>query len=370
MKEVKVSKYILEGLLKDNILERVTRDIKFIDIQERNNNYISYKAIRNIQLNSEQIVAFQKIKSYIDKNEFSVTLLDGITGSGKTEVYLEAIIYILENTNKQVLMIMPEIILTEAIEKRFRDRLQIYCAIWNSSISKLKKAYIWLKVESNIDRVIIGARSSLFLPFENLGLIIIDEEHDLSYKQEEGVRYHARDMAIMRAKYNNIPIILGSATPSLETIYNCLEKKYNYIELKNRYGKAELPVVQIINMKKENLETGCWISSILLEKTKEFLALGKQVMFFLNRKGYAPLVLCKKCGYRFECKNCSCYLVEYNANMRKLECHYCNYSIVGANIICKNCKDNNNLVSCGPGVDRLFEEVSKYFPDKNIVVFN
>ncbi|MGI4776320.1 MAG: replication restart helicase PriA [Janthinobacterium lividum] len=294
-------------------------------------------------------------------------VIKGITGSGKTEIYFHLVETYLKQ-DKQVLIMLPEISLSQQIIKRFIARFGLEPVIWNSTVKISQKKMILRSIMSGDVKIIIGTRSSLFLPYKNLALIIIDEEHDSSYKQEEGITYNARDMAIMRGHIEKIKIVLCSATPSLETIYNCKLNKYEMIELPDRYNGASKPIIHIINMRNEKLPVNSWLSSTLIEEMKSTISKGEQVLLFLNRRGYSPLILCRKCGYRFTCLSCSSWLVLHKSPPR-LECHHCGHQIKAQNS-CPECKDENSLTSCGPGIERIEEEVARNFPNNVIALFS
>ena len=308
-------------------------------------------------LSPEQENALQKI------SENNVYVLHGITGSGKTEVYFYLIKKALEE-GKQALLMLPEIALSKQIVHRFEERFGSKAVVWNSSITPTKKRKILLGIMSGSVRVVIGARSGLFLPYKDLGLIIVDEEHDHSYKQDEQILYNARDMAILRAHIDKIPVILGSATPSLETFYNIQVGKYTEVVLSSRFGEATLPDVVAIDMRKKPKNS--WISQELKTAIAARLEAREQVMLFLNRKGYAPLLVCSTCGHRATCGSCSTALV-YHKAANKLSCHHCGYH-AKSYINCLECSSENSMIPCGPGVERIHEEVSAYFPDANIQV--
>lgn len=294
---------------------------------------------------------------------FSATLLNGVTGSGKTEVYFDMIARALEQ-GRQALILLPEIGLTGQWLERFERRFGVLPALWHSDLSRRVRRETWKAVLNGNVRVLAGARSALFLPFSELGAIIVDEEHDPSYKQEDGVIYQARDMAVVRAKLENIPVVLSSATPSLETRVNVLNGKYREVVLPDRFGKAVLPTIDLIDMRRfppENKgEMKSFLSPVLLNEIERTFERGEQSLLFLNRRGYAPLVLCRKCGHRFQCPNCSAWLVEHRDGKR-LECHHCGYRIPAPDA-CPVCGEEGELTSCGPGVERIGEEIAARFP--------
>ena len=315
-------------------------------------------------LSNEQIKAYKEIIKKDDK--FRVHLLQGTTGSGKTIVYFNSIKKILDQ-GKQSLILLPEIGLTGEFEKKFKNFFGFEAAIWHSKITPKMKKIIWSGLASGEIKVVIGARSSLFLPFKNLGLITVDEEHDQSYKQDEGVIYNARDMAIARASNENIPINLITAVPSIETYANVKNEKYYHSRLIKRYKDAKLPNHHIIDLNQYKLAKKSFISSKTLEKVNEHLLKGDQILFFINRRGFAPYVLCKKCLNVFSCPNCSINLV-YHKNNKKLLCHYCGYSS-NLNRKCKK-QDICEFIFSGPGVEKIAEEVEILFPNKKINIFS
>ncbi|MBP5343971.1 MAG: primosomal protein N' [Alphaproteobacteria bacterium] len=301
----------------------------------------------------------QAIKQLLSLRGFNVALLDGITGSGKTEVYFEAIATHLKQ-GEQVLVLLPEIILTTAWLERFKDRFGVYPALWHSSITAKTRRDTWEAVRSGASRVIVGARSALFLPFQNLGLIVIDEEHDASFKQEDGVLYNARDMAIVRAKQAPCPIILASATPSLETYCNAENGKYQHIHLTERFKGAVLPEIELVDMRNKEKGPVRFISARLAQLLQEKLNQHQQSLLFLNRRGYAPLVLCRACGEKLSCPHCSAWLTEHRKT-HTLQCHHCGYTRKRPDI-CPTCHEQNSFISCGPGVERIAEEVQTLLP--------
>ncbi len=322
--------------------------------------------LAHINLSEKQADIAQKLKDEINQNSFSATLLDGVTGSGKTEVYLSAIEEIFKDDSAQVLIMLPEIALTSQVINRFERRFGFTPLTWHSGMTKSQKEKTWRKVTNGGTRLIIGARSALFLPFKNLKLIIIDEEHDSSYKQEEGVIYNARDMAVVRAKIENLPIILASATPSIETVENVQSGKYKELQLPHRHGSAVMPSVSIIDMRNHKLDAKHFLSPPLINAIRENIADGKQSLLFLNRRGYAPLVLCRTCGFRFKCEECSTWLVQHKHGAY-LMCHHCGFK-QNMPEKCPECEGENSFASCGPGVERIEEEVQEYFPDSNIAL--
>ena len=312
----------------------------------------------------EQLESLKKMKN--KSSLFRVHLLQGTTGSGKTIVYFNSI---LEKIKKgfQALILLPEIGLTFEFEKKFKEFFGFNPAIWHSGISKKKKKIIWSGLSVGKIKVVIGARSSLFLPFKNLGEIVVDEEHDQSYKQDEGVIYNARDMAIARAKFENIPVNLVSAVPSVETFQNIKNNKYSYSRLIKRYKNASLPKHELINLKEHKPPRKSFISPLTKEKVSNHLKNGDQVLFFVNRRGYSPHVMCSSCLKVFTCLNCSINLV-YHKFKNKLYCHYCGFT----SGIERKCSEDKKceLVFSGPGVEKICEEVNKLFPSYNSQIFS
>ena len=333
--------------------------------EEKNyQNFIIDMKDNKIKLNSEQKESLSQINKVNKK--FNVHVLQGTTGSGKTIVYFEALKNILKK-GKQGLIMLPEIGLTNQFEKKFFEFFGFTPAVWHSGITKKNKEIIWSGIISGKIKVVIGARSSLFLPFKNLGLIIVDEEHDQSYKQDEGVIYNARDMAISRASFENVPINLITAVPSIETYENIKKNKYSVSKLEQRYKNASLPNYEIINLNDTKLEKQSWLSKEVIQKVNFHLEKKDQVLFFLNRRGFSPNVLCKKCLKSFSCPNCSINLV-YHKNKNNLLCHYCGYKT----FLKRNCqkKDKCEFIFSGPGVERISEEIKKIFPSKKVEIFS
>jgi len=310
-------------------------------------------------LNTEQAQAAKELLKHTGDG-FAVTLLDGVTGSGKTEVYFEAIAQCLER-GRQALVLMPEIALTSQFIARCEERFGAKPAEWHSGVSPSVRGRVWRAVAENKAKLVVGARSALFLPFPDLGLIVVDEEHDQAYKQEDRVAYQARDMAVVRGHLGGCPVVLSSATPSIESLVNAEQGRYRHIRIGTRYKAATLPALQAIDMRKAPPERGRWLSPALTEVMAETLERGEQVLLFLNRRGYAPVTLCRKCGFRFECPNCSAWLVEHRFRHR-LECHHCG-KFLPIPDECPSCGAEESLVACGPGIERIAEEVAELFPE-------
>src|SRR6516162_5892406 len=310
-------------------------------------------------LSFDQSATARRLVDAVIAGGFKVTVLDGVTGSGKTETYFSALAAALAAGN-QVLVLLPEIALGAQWLERFRERFGVLPAQWHSDIGAAERRDTWRAVVTGRARVVVGARSALFLPFPELGLIIVDEEHDPSYKQEDGVIYQARDMAVLRASLAQIPIVLVSATPSLETVVNVARGRYQRVALPRRHAAAELPAVQLVDMRRERIESARFLAPPLVAELAVTFAAGEQALLFLNRRGYAPLTLCRACGHRFQCPSCTAWLVEHRFTGRLL-CHHCGHA-EAIPACCPECLAAGALVPCGPGVERLLEEVAERFP--------
>lgn len=323
-----------------------------------------------VELMPEQRAAADALVQKVGQG-FSVTLLDGVTGSGKTEVYFEAAAEVLKN-GRQVLILVPEISLTTQWLARFENRFGVRPACWHSGLGQRERTDTWMAIAEGRVQVIVGARSALFLPYTDLGLIVVDESHDHSFKQEEIVNYQCRDMAVMRAKFEQFPLILSTATPDLETMVNVESGKYDAVRLTRRFANAKLPKLKIVDLKKDKPQKGAWgvswLSPPLVGALEENLQKGEQSMLFLNRRGYAPLVICRDCGYRIQCPNCTAWLAEHRSTNR-LICHHCGYTMVRP-VRCPDCGSEEGLTSCGPGVERIAEEVAKRFPAARTAVLS
>jgi len=316
-------------------------------------------------LSPDQSLAAHRLVDNFAAGGFRVTVLDGVTGSGKTETYFAALAAALA-ARRQVLVLLPEIALGAQWLERFRDRFGVVPAQWHSDIGGAERRDTWRAVAAGRARVVVGARSALFLPFPELGLIIVDEEHDPSYKQEDGVIYQARDMAVLRASLAQIPIVLVSATPSLETVVNVARGRYERVALPRRHAAAELPAVQLVDMRRERIEAGRFLAPPLVAELAATFAAGEQALLFLNRRGYAPLTLCRACGHRFQCPSCTAWLVEHRFTGRLL-CHHCGHA-EAVPACCPECLAAGALVPCGPGVERLLEEVTARFPAARVAL--
>jgi primosomal protein N' (replication factor Y) len=316
-------------------------------------------------LSAEQTAAAAPLRAAVSAQKFSVTLLDGVTGSGKTEVYLEAVAACLA-AGKQALVLLPEIALSVQFLQRFEARFGAAPAVWHSELTPAVRRETFKAVAQGRAGMVVGARSALFLPFSKLGLIVVDEEHESAFKQEDGVMYHARDMAVVRAKFLSALCVLCSATPSLETVENAAAGRYAKLDLPARHGGATLPAVTALDMREHPPERGKFLSPVLVTAIRQTIAAGGQSMLFLNRRGYAPLTLCRHCGHRMACPNCSAWLVEHK-NVSRLICHHCDYSAPKP-ITCPACAAKDSFAAIGPGVERIAEEVAATFSDARVLV--
>ncbi len=360
MKGAGVGASVIKTLIDNKIIEPILQEKKKYFAKPNIN-------FSNVNLTSEQKQASEILCAKVG-NGFSVTLLDGVTGSGKTEVYFEAIATAL-SLNKQVLVLVPEIVLTTQWLSRFEQRFGTKPACWHSNLSQQERSQTYKSIVNAEAKVIVGARSALFLPYKNLALIVVDESHDHSFKQEDVINYHGRDMAIVRANIEKLPIILSSATPDLETIINVEENKYDCVKLTSRFADATLPDIKVIDLKKDKPkkeEWGIsWIAPSLVKAIEDNLQKKEQSMLFLNRRGYAPLIICRNCGHKIECPHCTSWLTEHLSSQSMI-CHQCGYTtpIVKA---CPEC-GAEELAACGPGVERIAEEIKKRFPSARTAI--
>lgn len=321
-------------------------------------------APKNLSVEQEQ--AAQKINLRIDKGGFETFLLDGVTGSGKTEVYFESIAKIISEKRGQVLILMPEIALSNSFIRRFAERFGVKPALWHSSLTPAQRRLTWRSIVLGQTKVVVGARSALFLPYADLRMIVVDEEHDPAFKQEDVTIYNARDMAIVRAHQSQIPVILSSATPSLETMHNAWEGRYSLLNLPDRFGGASKPDIKIIDLRIDKPARQHFMSPVLIDEVQKTIDAKEQSLLFLNRRGFAPLTLCRTCGHRMECPKCTAWMVEHRRT-NNLQCHHCGFSMkIPAE--CPKCHDKDSLVACGPGVERIAEEVKEYFPDARTMI--
>ncbi|MBT0669678.1 primosomal protein N' [Novosphingobium profundi] len=357
-----VSEGVLRGMVGAGLLEPVTVDL--------DRPYPAANPNHNAPaLSDDQRRAADTFVEAVNADAFAPFLLDGVTGSGKTETYFEAVAAAIA-ANKQVLVLLPEIALTENFLRRFEDRFGVAPIQWHSSLKSSERRRAWRAIvkgpANGGAQVVVGARSALFLPYARLGLIIVDEAHEVSFKQDEGVRYNARDVAVIRARFEKAPVILASATPALESMQLAEAGIYRKIELPARFGGAQLPDIQILDLRKDVPDRGRWIAGPLVEQMKLRLERGEQSLLFLNRRGYAPLTLCRNCGHRFQCKHCTAWLVEHRFS-RRLACHHCGHEEPVPEA-CPECGANDCLVACGPGVERIADEVAELFPEARVAL--
>jgi len=318
-------------------------------------------------LNPAQARAAKELCETLRTRKFSVSLLDGVTGSGKTEVYFEAVAEAIKQ-GRQALILLPEIALTTRFLDRFAERFGNRPAEWHSAIAPRRRARTWEGIAKGEISAVAGARSALFLPFKDLALIVVDEEHDPAYKQEDGVHYHARDMAVVRGSLAQASVVLTSATPSIETENNARRGRYKRLQLSERFSGTEVPQLEAIDLKKEGPRKGRWISPRLETAIRETVARGEQALLFLNRRGYAPLTLCRSCGLRMRCVNCDTWLVEHRYRKR-LVCHHCGFDMPPPQH-CPKCETADSFVPIGPGVERLEEEIRTAFPEARTLVLS
>ncbi len=318
-------------------------------------------------LSPDQSAAADHLRAAVRDGKHSVTLLDGVTGSGKTEVYFEAMAEALRQ-GKQVLLLLPEIALTAPFLARVERRFGVEPAGWHSDLRPRERERSWRGVADGSAKIIVGARSALFLPWANLGLIIVDEEHEGAYKQDEGVTYHARDMAVLYGALAQFPVILSSATPSLESLVNVDRGRYASVKLRDRHGRPELPEISLIDMRTAQVPSGAWLSEPLLAVVKAALDAGDQALLFLNRRGYAPLTLCRACGHHLDCPQCAASMVEHRFR-RIMQCHHCGHQ-EPVPLACPKCGTEGKLVPVGPGVERLAEEAVKHFPEARMAILS
>ncbi len=322
-------------------------------------------------LGEDQARAADALREAVKARKFSASLLDGVTGSGKTEVYFEAVAEALRR-GRQALILLPEIALTVQFLERFAARFGVRPAEWHSDLSQKERRRTYRAVMNGEARVVVGARSSLFLPFRELGLVIVDEEHEQAFKQQDGAIYHARDMAVVRARIEDCPVVLASATPSLESFVNAHGGRYAHLRLPSRHGIAQLPRVELVDLRHARAPVTAeepraqWLSPPLRDALRRALDAGEQAMLFLNRRGYAPLTLCEACGHKFTCPHCAAWLVEHRYR-RRLACHQCGYEIAVPQA-CPQCGESGTLIACGPGVERVAEEFAQFFPDARYAI--
>jgi primosomal protein N' (replication factor Y) len=355
-----VSSTVVDGLMVQGVFEKVMIPPRPV-VAAPDPDY----ALPDLTADQESVAV--TLRDAASRDDFSVTLIDGVTGSGKTEVYFEAVAETLKR-GKQALILLPEIALTHAFLERFQDRFGAKPAEWHSDLAPRTRERVWRQLAEGTVRVVAGARSALFLPFKELGLIIVDEEHDPAYKQEDRVYYNARDMAVVRARISSFPVVLASATPSVESRVNAEQGRYGRALLPARFAEAALPDIKTIDMRRAPPVRGGFLSPALLGQIKETLGRGEQSLLFLNRRGYAPLTLCRVCGHRFGCPVCSSWLVEHRFR-GQLVCHQCGHTEKRPEA-CPSCGTLDHLVACGPGVERIAEEVVGHFPDARTIVLS
>lgn len=353
-----VSEGVLRGMVGAGILEPVTVDLDRPYPQAQPDH-------AEPVLSEAQQAAADEFVAALRAHQFKPFLLDGVTGSGKTECYFEAVAEAIRE-NRQVLVLLPEIALTENFLRRFEARFGVPPVLWHSSLKQSERRRAWRAIVSGQAQVVVGARSALFLPYRQLGLIVVDEAHEVSFKQDDGVRYNARDVAVIRARFESVPVILASATPALESLQLAEAGVYTKIDLPDRFGGASLPDVSIVDLRQEAPERGRWLAPRLVAEMRQRLERGEQSLLFLNRRGYAPLTLCRHCGYRFQCPNCSAWLVEHRLS-RRLACHHCGHEVPPPEA-CPECQTPDCLVACGPGVERIADEVAEVLPDARVAV--
>ncbi len=353
-----VSEGVLRGLVSQGVIEPVTVAIDR-PFERADPDFDAP------ELTADQQEVAARLVEAVRADRFAPFLLDGVTGSGKTETYFEPIAETIRR-ERQVLVLLPEIALTENFLKRFEVRFGAAPVQWHSSLKSTERRRAWRAISEGSAQVAVGARSALFLPYANLGLIVVDEAHEVSFKQDDGVRYNARDVSVMRARFEDIPVVLASATPALESLQMAESGIYEKLELPSRFGGAELPHIDCIDLTEEQPDRGRWLAPRLVAALEDRLAKGEQSLLFLNRRGFAPLTLCRNCGFRFKCPNCSAWLVEHRLS-RRLACHHCGHE-TGVPEACPECGEPDCLVACGPGVERIADEVAEILPEARIAV--
>ncbi|MDQ1157070.1 primosomal protein N' (replication factor Y) [Sphingomonas sp. SORGH_AS 950] len=353
-----VSDAVIRGLVKNGAIEGVEVDIDSpFPLPDPDHHRPT--------LSDDQRAAADILVAGVAARSFQPVLLDGVTGSGKTEVYFEAVAQAVAE-GRQVLVLLPEIALTEPFLKRFHDRFGCEPVAWHSGLRSSQRRRAWRAIASGQGMVTVGARSALFLPYANLGLIVVDEAHETSFKQEDGVHYHARDVAVMRGLFEPCPVILASATPAIETRQQVALGRYIEVKLPGRFGPAQMPTIEAIDLIQDPPERGRWIAPKLVAAMKQVLEKREQSLLYLNRRGYAPLTLCRTCGHRFQCPNCTAWMVEHRL-VRRLACHHCGH-VLPTPRACPKCDGEDTLVACGPGVERIADEATALFPEAKIAV--
>jgi primosomal protein N' (replication factor Y) len=356
--EAGVSDAVIRGLIKAGAFEPVTISVDS-PLPEPLADFDTPK------LNDAQQLAANSMVDAVRTGGFDTFVLDGVTGSGKTETYFEAVAEALR-LGKQVLVLLPEIALTAPFLARFEARFGVEPAVWHSNLRSTQRRRVWRAVADGSAKVLVGARSALFLPFANLRLIIVDEAHETSFKQEDGVRYHARDVAVMRGHFEGFPVVLASATPALESRHMVAMGRYKALEIPSRFGAAKMPEIKAIDLTLDAPDAQHWIAPTLLKALEERVERGEQSLLFLNRRGYAPLTLCRTCGHRFQCPNCTSWMVEHRL-VRRLACHHCGH-VMPPPEECPECGESDTLVACGPGVERISDEVNRLLPHARTIV--
>ncbi len=359
-REAGVSTGVIDGLIDEGALETVVLPPE--PVTEKPD-----PDFMQPEFTDAQRTAAAALREAVGNGGYTVSLIDGVTGSGKTEVYFEAVADTIRK-GRQSLILMPEIALTAAFLDRFTARFGVRPAEWHSELTPRRRARTWKAVAEGDVSVVVGARSALFLPYADLGLIVVDEEHDPAYKQEDGVHYHARDMAVVRGHIAKIPVVLSSATPSIETEVNARRGRYARLALPERFGGQRLPSVEAVDLRAEQPPRGRFISPTLAGAVKTAIERREQALLFLNRRGYAPLTLCRACGFRFSCQNCDAWLVDHRFR-KQLVCHHCGFAMPHPRE-CPNCKAAESYVAIGPGVERLEEEVRELFPEARVLVLS
>lgn len=353
-----VSDAVLRGMINNGLLEAVQVDL--------DRPYPQADPEHDVPMLSDgQQAAADQFIDAVRETKFAPFLLDGVTGSGKTETYFEAVAEAMR-LGRQTLVLLPEIALTENFLRRFEARFGVAPVLWHSNLKSAERRRAWRAVADGGAQVVVGARSALFLPYAALGLIVVDEAHEVSFKQDDGVRYNARDVAVIRARFEKIPVILASATPALESMQLAEAGVYTKVDLPSRFGGATLPRIHIIDLTQHVPERNHWIAPPLVDALKDRLEKGEQSLLFLNRRGYAPLTLCRQCGHRFQCKTCSAWLVEHRLSKR-LSCHHCGHEEPMPNA-CPECATADCLVACGPGVERIADEVAEILPEARVAI--
>ncbi len=353
-----VSATVLRGLVKAGVLEavQVALDTRYPLLDPD---------FAMPHLSADQQQAATQLTGAVAARRHATFLLDGVTGSGKTEVYFEAVAEAIRQ-GRQALILLPEIALTEPLLRRFAARFRAEPLLWHSALKTSERRRAWRAIAEGGAQVVVGARSALFLPYEALGCIIVDEAHETSFKQEDGVHYHARDCAIMRGHFEGCPVVLASATPALESLAQAEAGRYAHIRLPARFGGAQLPDISAIDLRHDPPDRGRWLAPPLIAALQARIDRGEQSLLFLNRRGYAPLTLCRSCGHRIQCPNCSAWMVEHRL-VRRLACHHCGH-VMPPPDACPECHATDSLVPCGPGVERIADEVAAVLPAARSIV--